>query len=294
MVVVILIGILGAIFGSFSGAQIWRLRARQLIEDQKAGEKVDAKELGRLKLLGGKKGARDRSRCLSCGHVLAWYDLVPFFSWICLLGKCRYCGRFIGWTEIVLEIGLAVLFALSLIFWPYPLASILHILLLIIWLAALVLLSILFVYDLKWFILPDIITIPFIILGLVFAAIQLILSRSLVADAVSLVTAICILSGLYLLLYMYSKMRFGEDKTWVGFGDIKLGLGLALFVGHWLLAFAVLFAANLLGTLLVLPSMLRGKLDAGSRIPFGPLLITGFVLVWLAREQVLSWFQYIS
>ncbi|MCL2070619.1 MAG: prepilin peptidase [Oscillospiraceae bacterium] len=34
---------------------------------------------------------KGRSRCMSCSHVLAWYDLFPVISWICLGGKCRYC-----------------------------------------------------------------------------------------------------------------------------------------------------------------------------------------------------------
>lgn len=37
--------------------------------------------------------AVNRSHCMSCNHVLAWYDLVPLFSWIFLRGKCRYCGE---------------------------------------------------------------------------------------------------------------------------------------------------------------------------------------------------------
>jgi len=140
----ILIGILGAAFGSFAGAQVWRLRARQLIEDKKAGEKVSAKELKKLSPL-IKKASKDRSRCLSCGHILAWYDLIPLVSWLLLRGKCRYCKKFIGWTEFFLEVGMAALFALSVFLWPMPLASFWQIMMLVLWLAALVLLAILFV-----------------------------------------------------------------------------------------------------------------------------------------------------
>ena len=101
--------------------------------------------------------------------------------------------------------------------------------------------------------------------------------------------SIAILSGIYMVLYLFSKYRYGEDKTWIGFGDVKLGLGLALFLGNWLLAFAALFIANLIGTLLVLPSMMRGKLQATSRICFGPLLIVGFLLAWFFSRQILEW-----
>ena len=292
MVMLILIGILGAAFGSFAGAQVWRLRARQLVEDKKAGEKVSAKELKKLSPL-IKKVSKDRSRCLSCGHVLAWYDLIPLVSWLSLRGKCRYCKKFIGWTEFLLEVGMAALFALSVVLWPMPLASFWQILTLVLWLAALVLLAILFVYDLRWLLLPDIVNIPFIVLGAVFAGIKLCLASDVTSALTSLLGAVFVLSGIYLLLYLFSKAHYGEDKTWVGFGDVKLGLGLSLFLGNWLLAFAALFAANLIGTILVLPSMLTGKLRGNSRISFGPLLIAGFLIVWLFSESILNWYQFI-
>ena len=292
MVMLILIGILGAAFGSFAGAQIWRLRARQLVEDKKAGEKVSAKELKKLSPL-LKKTSKDRSRCLSCGHILAWYDLIPLVSWLLLRGKCRYCKKFIGWMEFFLEVGMAALFALSVFLWPMPLTSFWQIMMLVLWLAALVLLAILFVYDLRWLLLPDIVNIPFIVLGAVFAGIKLYLASDFTSTLTSLLGAVFVLSGIYLLLYLFSKARYGEDKTWVGFGDVKLGLGLSLFLGNWLLAFAALFAANLIGTILVLPSMLTGKLRGNSRISFGPLLIAGFLIVWLFSESILNWYQFI-
>lgn len=292
MVRLILIGILGAAFGSFAGAQVWRLRARQLVEDKKAGEKVSAKELKKLSPL-IKKASKDRSRCLSCGHILAWYDLIPLVSWLLLRGKCRYCKKFIGWTEFLLEAGMAALFVLSVVLWPMPLASFWQIMMLVLWLAALVLLAILFVYDLRWLLLPDIINIPFIVLGAVFASVKLYLSSDFTSTLTSLLGAVFVLSGIYLLLYLFSKARYGEDKTWVGFGDVKLGLGLSLSLGNWLLAFAALFAANLIGTILVLPSMLTGKLRGNSRISFGPLLIAGFLIVWLFSESILNWYQFI-
>ena len=71
----VIAGFLGAILGSFVGAQVWRLRARQLTEDKKAGEKVDQKELKRLSPL-IKKVSKDRSRCLSCGHELSFFFLL--------------------------------------------------------------------------------------------------------------------------------------------------------------------------------------------------------------------------
>ena len=161
--------------------------------------------------------------------------------------------------------------------------------LLVLWLTSLVLLAILFVYDLRWLLLPDVINIPFIILGAIFAGIKVCLAGDFSKSLMTLFGSIAIRRGIYMVLYLFSKYRYGEDKTWIGFGDVKLGLGLGLFLGNWLLAFAALFIANLIGTLLVLPSMMRGKLQATSRICFGPLLIVGFLLAWFFSRQILEW-----
>src|SRR5690606_32843562 len=104
--------------------------------------------------------ATDRSRCLHCGHTLAWYDLVPLVSWLVQRGKCRYCGVSIGFFEPLMEVGVALVFVLSYLLWPAPLSSVLDISLFILWLVSVVLLAVLFAYDAKWFLLPDIIMFP--------------------------------------------------------------------------------------------------------------------------------------
>ena len=200
MIKFVLVGFLGAILGSFAGAQIWRLRARQLMEDKKVGEKVDQKELKKLSPL-IKKISKDRSRCLSCGHELKWYDLIPVVSWVAGLGRCRYCKAFIGWTEILLELVMAGLFVASMVFWPGSLTDIWQVALLVLWLVSLVLLAILFVYDLRWLLLPDVINIPFIILGAIFAGIKVCLAGDFSKSLMTLFGSIAILSGIYMVLY---------------------------------------------------------------------------------------------
>ena len=259
---------------------MWRLRAWQLKQDKAAGEKIDAAEWKKLKPLVGKKLKQDRSQCLSCHHELIWKDLIPVVSWLRFGGKCRYCKAKIGYTEILLELGLGALFALSVWFWPESLSD-MGLLRAIVWLSALVPLTILFVYDLKWSILPDIAMWPFVALGGIFVATQFIASSDIVGLLMTLGGAVVILSGLYLVLYAISK---GE---WIGFGDVKLGLGLALFLADWKLAFLCLFAANLLGTLMVLPGMVRGTLDRKAKVPFGPLLIVGFLLTWFIGPEII-------
>lgn len=279
--------LLGAAMGSFAVAQVWRLRARQLIEEKEAGQRVDSKELKKLKPLVVKGVKKDRSRCLSCSHVLAWYDLVPILSWLSLRGKCRYCKSPIGKTEFLTEISMALVFGISVIFWPEPLVGSLEIIKLLVWFGALTILAINFIYDAKWSLLVSGLNWALIILGLIFAVISLFQTQDIIGAIWSLVGAVMILGGLYALLWLISGGR------WVGDGDMYLGAGLALFLGDWRIAFVALFLANLIGTILALPKMLSGKLDRGTHVPFGPLLITGSLIAWFVGPLIVSWYQNI-
>ena len=270
-------GFLGAFFGSFAGAQVWRLRARQLVEDQAHGEKVSQKELVQLKKL-IRPVSGDRSECLRCHQTLAWYDLVPIASWVGLGGRCRYCKKPIGTTELLVELALGIAFGLSYYFWPVALDSAFAWTSFVLWLSACVLMTILFVYDARWYLLPFAINLSLIGVGLAFALVQLWGSGWELSGIASLMLALVFLAGLY---YIFSL--FG----WVGLGDSILGVGLALLLGTWQHSLLALFLANLLGCLFLLPLALRGRLKRNMHIPFGPFLILGAVIAVLWGDKLI-------
>lgn len=274
--------ILGLTMGSFAGATVWRLRARQLVEDKAAGEKVDPKEFKRLSPLTKVTLTSDRSRCLHCEHTLAWYDLLPLASWLSTGGKCRYCHKKIGWFEPAMELGMAALFVGLYLLWPHDLSSVYQVTHFILWLIAGVLLVILFAYDLKWYLLPNYIVFPLIAVGALVAGIMLITSHDITTTLLDILFSSIILSGIYFVLWLISKGQ------WIGFGDVKLGLGLALLLSDWKLAFIALFAANFIGCLIVIPGMLAKKIDRKTRVPFGPLLIAGAVVAMLAGKYLID------
>lgn len=280
----IVLAALGLILGSFAGAQVWRLRARQLAEDKASGYEYDKQEYRKLDILNKRSVSSDRSRCLFCHHQLAWYDLIPFFSWASTRGRCRYCKQRIGYFEPLIETGLSIFFILSFIFWPFDLTSAVEITRFILWLVSGVMLAILFSYDAKWFLLPDRIVFPLIVVSLVFAGLGLIGAPDLLSSIASIGGAILILSGLYLLLWLISK------GAWIGFGDVKLGVALGLLLGQWELAFLTLFLANLIGCLIVIPGLATKKLSRTTQVPFGPMLIAGFFLTSLFGTPFISWY----
>jgi leader peptidase (prepilin peptidase)/N-methyltransferase len=279
------LALLGLMFGSFAGASVWRLRARQLREDKDAGESVDREEYDRLRPLTNETLSTDRSRCLHCGHTLVWYDLLPLVSWLSLRGQCRYCKAPIGKFELITELGVAVAFVVSYLFWPELLITPVAILHFGLWLTGIVLLAILFSYDLKWFLLPDRVVFPLIAVGVLVSVLRLLSAADIGGAIISAAGSVVVLSGLYYFLWLISKGQ------WIGFGDVKLGLALALLLSDWRLALIALFGANLIGSLLVIPGMLAGRISRNAHVPFGPLLIAGTILAMLFGNQIIAWYQ---
>lgn len=284
LVICVVLGLLGLLMGSFAGATVWRLRARELKLEKAEGEKIDEKEYKKLLPLTKTTLASDRSRCLHCGHVLRWYDLLPLASWASTKGRCRYCHQKIGWFEPLIELGMAALFVASYLLWPEALTGPAEVLQLGLWLLACVMLVTLFAYDLRWFLLPNAVVFPLIGVAALSAITQLIGAADAGAVLISMVAATAILSGLYFVLWLVSKGQ------WIGLGDVKLGLALALLLGDWQLAFIALFAANLIGCLFVIPGMLAGKVSRKTRVPFGPLLIMGCIVAMLWGREVTNWY----
>lgn len=272
--------LLGATLGSFAGAQVWRLRARQLVQDKQHGEPTNKQELSRLSPL-VRSARSDRSQCLHCRHQLAWYDLLPLVSWLALGGKCRYCRHPIGWFEPAMEVGLAVVFVFSYVHWPGGLHSTASIASFGLWLVACVLMAILFAYDAKWYLLPFSINTALIVVAILFVGLQWAVHAPSVSDVLSLLLGVAIMAGLYFLFSL---------AGWVGLGDSILGVGLALLLGTWEVAFLALFLANLLGCLMLLPLAVQKKLHRGVRIPFGPFLIAGTVIAMLWGSELIALF----
>lgn len=274
----------GACLGSFAGATVWRLRAKQLEQDKKDKEPYDHKEYKRLHKLIGKKTLEDRSRCLECGYELKWYDLIPIVSWLSLRGRCRVCKHPIGWFELLMEVGMVAYFVLSYLLWPGGVHTGLEIAHFVLWLGAGVAMAISFAYDAKWYLLPDGATIALAIIGLAIVGVSAAETQDVSATILTTVGAVGILGGLYAVLFAVSKGR------WVGFGDVKLGAALGLLLVDWQLAAVALFMANFIGCLIVIPLLATKKVARTSHIPFGPMLIAGAVVTWFVGWRLLDWY----
>lgn len=256
---ILILAILGVSLGSFVNAAVWRLKVKKDI-------------------------VHDRSECVNCHHKLSAGDLIPIVSWLVLRGKCRYCRKPISIQYPVVEVVVLLYFVGSYLLWPVDLSSTYAWVDFSLWLSYGVGLAILFVYDLKWYLLPDKVVWPLVALG----AIDLVNNAlwhhwSITQFIVELLLAVMAVAGLYYALYLVSKGK------WVGFGDVKLGLFMGLALG-WQAALVALLLANVIGCLVIIPGLVSGKLKRDSRIPFGPLLIVGFVIAGIWGQLLFDWY----
>lgn len=252
----VVLALSGLCFGSFVNALVWRLKKKRDF-------------------------VKERSECTHCHHILAWYDLIPVLSWLSLGGKCRYCRKKIDDSPLT-ELGVAFVFVLSYVYWPLGF-SVAGVVLFVLWLVALVLLAALFLYDMKWSLLPNALTFPLIGIGVVWVVVYYgwLVPASFIEAAQGVALGIASVAGLYGLLYAVSK---GE---WVGFGDVKLGIFMGLVLG-WQGGLLAVMLANVTAFLVIVPGLLTQKVTRKSRIPFGPFLIIGTVLAFLFGSQLIS------
>lgn len=276
--------IFGAVLGSFAGAQVWRLRAHQLVGDKEDGETVDAKEYKRLLPLTKHSFWKDRSIDLDTGKQLPWYDMIPVVSWLLLRGRSRFSGKPIGKFELFMELGVALFFVASYMLWPHALDAPIEIAKFILWLVAGVILAVQFATDYKWQILWTMLNYATIAIGLVYAILVIVGSDQQLMALYSVLGSVAIMGGLYFILYFVSRER------WIGLGDAILGIGLGLLLSDWALAFVALFLANFIGTLIVVIGFALKKITRHQHVPFGPLLILGAVMAQLVGHTIITWY----
>ena len=225
-----------------------------------------------------------RSMCVHCKHVLGPLDLVPVFSWLGLRGRCRYCKKPISWQYPAVELATTALFIASYNFWPVQLAGY-QWAVFVSWLVTLIGLIAMAVYDLKWFILPDRLTMfVAVVVGLQLTAGVVFFGQSSrgFMDAI-LAGLICF--GLFWILFQVSGGK------WIGGGDVKLVFVLGLLAGDVVRGFLVIFLASLIGCAVALIILPFKRLRLHSKLPFGPLLIGGTVIVYLFGAGMVAWYK---
>lgn len=204
-----------------------------------------------------------RSHCPKCGTVLKWYDLIPVLSFLFQKGECRYCHKKISWQYPLVEILTALIFLLFF-------SSIYY-------LVITCFLIIIFVYDLKHYIIPDKIVYPAIVITLVSAAFYPPLT------GFYFLLSAFLASGFFLSIVLISKGK------WMGLGDVKLAFLMGLVLGWPNILFA-LFLAFSLGAVIGIILIVLGKKNIKSEIPFGPFLAGATIFAMLYNQNMVDWY----
>lgn len=229
--------VLGLIVGSFVNVVAYRLPLGQSI-------------------VGG------RSKCPGCGTQIAWYDLVPLVSFFVLNARCRNCRAKISWLYPLGEFLSGLIFIASFYFF-YSLgwadliftAVILEIFL------------ILFLADLKYLILPDIIMLVGLILIIIYGTLEkvrLVPAGYSILSVNNLVSAASF-AALFYILWLGSKGK------WIGLGDAKLAGLIGLLFGYVSGVF-VLYLAVAMGGIVGLALLAATKADMKTKLPLGSFI----------------------
>lgn len=254
----------GAIWGSFGNVVIHRLPERKSV-------------------------VRPASHCPGCKKAIQWYDNIPVISWIVLRGRCRYCGwripiRYPLVELISASLALLVMRALVTDGQEDLLVFVCGFLFGFAFLWALLVLS---VIDLRTMLLPDAITLPGVLMGLIYVFVMN--REEFLWNAVAVAGSYLTVLLLFVLLYRLIAQREG-----MGMGDAKLLAMIAAFTG-WKGAVFSLVGGAVLGLVFNLPVLVaRRKGKEGedsllrSQLPFGPMLSLAALLYFFWGERIVS------
>lgn len=210
---------------------------------------------------------RKPSHCMTCGHELKWYELIPLVSWLIQGGKCRACGVKLSAQYPVVEAlnGLMWLAtAVAGLYWDDWLKVGLYCVLFS-------MLMVLSVIDWRTYTIPNGINLVIFLLGIVRLVTDLSHWPLYVIGMVSV--------GLVFLL-----MHMATGGNGLGMGDVKLVAGAGLLLGWQNMLLAVL-VGSLAGAVIHMFRMRRG---AGRKLAFGPYLAAGIWFAALAGEQLIT------
>jgi leader peptidase (prepilin peptidase)/N-methyltransferase len=216
----------------------------------------------------GRSLVRPGSACPGCSALLKWYDNIPVLSFLVLRGRCRACGMTISWRYPIVEMVTAVVLVLAYV----ALGPSADFAVAVVLLAALIAIT---GIDLQHQLIPDAITLPGILVGLL---LNLATGR---ISWVESVIGILVGGGLFVAIILVSRGGMGG-------GDLKLGAMLGAFLGWKALLFALFVAivlGGVVGTVLLVTG-LRGRKDP---VPFGPFLAAGGAMALFWGERAFGW-----
>jgi leader peptidase (prepilin peptidase)/N-methyltransferase len=211
---------------------------------------------------------KPESFCPNCKKKIPFYDNIPLLSFIILKGRCRYCKNKIPITSLLIEIITGVLFLANYILFGLTVKT----------LAGIILCSLLIVIsfiDIDFRIIPNVIVLPFTLVGL---------AINIISDLPGWWMPLAYSGGAFLFMLIIHLIY----PKGMGMGDIKLSLMIGAFLVKGVIPALLLgfLAGSIYGVSLII--IKRRKLKQA--IPFGPFISLGSVVSLFWGNNILKWY----
>ena len=209
------------------------------------------------------------SYCVHCYTKVKIQHNIPMISYVVLKGRCKTCNTRIPFRYFLVEVVTALL--LCVFYWLYgPSVLFIHVSMLMFFLV-----PISFI-DFQDWIVPDVITYPGILTGL-----MLNYGLAILPFYQALLGGFIGAGSFWLILKGYKLIR---KKEGMGFGDVKLMGMIGVFLGPLSLAYVIFFSA-VVGTLFGMVKMIKEGSNVQTMVPFGSCLTIGTVLFLLLSSK---------
>ncbi len=222
-----------------------------------------------------------RSRCDHCKHELKWYELIPIFSYIFLMGKCRYCHKRISASHILMELASGMLFLVGYLYLGFTLRFDIYAIILSIAL-------IVFVSDFKYMVILD--------SPLIIGAILIIIIRYF--EIGLLWTIYSIIYGAIMFFIMVAIKLIGDrvfKRESLGGGDIKLSFLIGLVLGYPFTGLRMSLICLIFSAFLAFPYAISSVyLNKKNELPYGPFLISALVIIFVFLEKFTNLLAFFS
>jgi len=213
------------------------------------------------------------SYCPSCRSRILSIDLVPILGYFFLLGRCRKCKAPISFRYPLVEIIAGTLFTLT---WIFTGGEYLSFFFFLIFISAAI---VLFFIDLEQQVIPDSVSFPVIVCGLIFNYIRSSFFSALIGAVL----------GFIFLFFISQLGKYWYKKEVMGEGDWMMAAMLGAFLG-WDGVLLALFLAFLLAATVAIILLIFKKAKFGQMIPFGPALAAGGLIVLYWGEPIIKWY----
>lgn len=218
------------------------------------------------------------SGCTSCGNSIKFYDNIPVLSYIILRGRCRYCGESISFMYPMVEIITGLLSMALLVRYNIFNHQLSLYFIYMAFTAALICISFI---DLRHQIIPDVISLPGIVIGFVISFFS-----SHVTWVSSLEGLLAGGGSLFLVGYVFEVLA---KKEAMGGGDVKLLAMIGAWLG-WKSVPFVIMLSSATGIVIGSLSLVLSRKGIRSRIPFGPFLSLGALIYIFYGRELISWY----